>query len=496
MVRNVNKKTFLYTVLFCPILGWMFRNEREEVEEEPTIAGKFRLEQGADIGRRARKLFPRGVMIEGPWESALERTADLLRDKKTKFMFEASFLVDGYSTKADVLRRVPRGWHLVEVKSDANFKDPDHLADMAYTAMVAGRCGVKVKSVSLMLVSKDYRLGMDDRELFKVEDHTDEVFEYVDKFEPLWGQVEALTRGRKPDPELSFRCRSCPVFEKCTGAGVENHVFELPRISEQKFKAMLECGITRIADVPEEFTLTPKQKVVRQCVRFGKPWVGNNFARDLASLEWPANYLDFENISTAVPLYPDVAPYEKIPTQYSIHICSRPGTILRHRDFLADPSRDCRRELAECLIRDLGRAGSIVVYGTHETTLIRGLKTLFPDLSSDLEQLEKRVVNLNTILSDNFYHPEFHGSTSMKVVLPVLVPALSYDDLEIQNGDDAAATFVFMAWGRIQGPEAEHAKKNLCEYCKRDTLALVRVHEELAKYCDFQGRRQTSLKTF
>lgn len=132
----------------------------------------------------------------------------------------------------------------------------------------------------------------------------------------------------------------------------------------------------------------------------------------------------------------------------------------------------------------------------HEAKLIRELKALFPDLSPDLEKLEERVVNLNTILAGNFYHLEFHGSTSMKVVLPALVPALFYDDLEIQNGNDAAATFVYMAWGRIKGPEAEHAKKNLREYCKRDTLALIRIHEELAKYCEFRVGGQTSLETF
>lgn len=494
MTRNVRKDIFI-NALACLTLGWMIRNEEPEVQRAPTLGEKFRMEQGADIGRRAREVFPGGVMVDGPWKSALELTTDLLRDKKTNDMFEASFSTGGYSTKADVLRRVPGGWHLVEVKSATNFKDPDHLADMAYTTMVTSRCGVKVKSVSLMLVSKDYRLGMDDRKLFAEEDYTDEVLEYVGKFEPLWEQIEAQTRGRKPDPELSFRCRSCPIFEECTGADIENHVFDLPRLSEQKFQTMSKVGVTRIGDIPEGFTLTPKQKVVRQCVRSGKPWVGDNLARELTHVKWPVHYLDFENISTAVPLYPDVAPYEKIPTQYSIHIRAQPGADLRHRDFLADPGMDCRRELAKRLIRDLGREGNIVTYGTHETTLIKGLKASFPDLSSDLERLEGRVVNLNSILARNFYHPEFHGSTSMKVVLPVLVPKLSYDDLEIQDGDDAAATFVYMTWGRIKGEEAEHAKKNLREYCKRDTLALVRVHEQLNGYCN-STRAQTSLKEF
>lgn len=36
------------------------------------------------------------------------------------------------------------------------------------------------------------------------------------------------------------------------------------------------------------------------------------------------------------------------------------------------------------------------------------------------------------------YHPDFGGSFSIKRVLPALVPALSYGDLEIQEGELAS----------------------------------------------------------
>jgi hypothetical protein len=34
----------------------------------------------------------------------------------------------------------------------------------------------------------------------------------------------------------------------------------------------------------------------------------------------------------------------------------------------------------------------------------------------------------------HYVHPDFRGSTSIKAVMPVLVPQLSYDDLEIKEG--------------------------------------------------------------
>lgn len=37
-------------------------------------------------------------------------------------------------------------------------------------------------------------------------------------------------------------------------------------------------------------------------------------------------------------------------------------------------------------------------------------------------------------VSSRNYHPEFHGSTSIENVLPVLVPDMSYERMEIGDG--------------------------------------------------------------
>jgi hypothetical protein len=485
-MRNVRKDIFL-NALACPALGWMLRNEADEVERPLSLGEKFRIEQGADIGRRARGLYPDGILVdEQTWGGALKRTAELIGDPNVRTMFEATFFVDGYATKADILKREKGGWHMVEVKSAINLRD-EFIDDMAYTVMVIDRHGVKITGASLMLISGDFRLGMGDDKLFVEVDHTDEVLERVEKFRPYWELVESITRGRKPDPELRFACRDCPIFEDCLGKGVENHIFDIPRLSEQKFEKLMERGITRIEDIPPSFSLTELQDMVRYSVQSGKPHVGAGLKNELVRVSWPAYYLDFETVATAIPLYPDIAPYEKIPTQYSIHKCSGPGKVIDYFEYLADPSRNCRRELAENLIKHLGEKGSIVVYGTFEKNLFNNLAGLFPDLSGELNSLKDRVVNLQAIISGNFYHPDFRGTASIKTVLPALVPDMSYDGLNIQDGNSALAAFVYLARGKYKGAEAEAVKKNLKEYCRQDTFALVRVHEQLANYCNFQG---------
>jgi len=187
-------------------------------------------------------------------------------------------------------------------------------------------------------------------------------------------------------------------------------------------------------------------------------------------------------VMTAIPLYQEVAPYTQIPTQYSIHKCAATGQTTGHYEYLADPSHDSRRNLAEHLIKDLDGEGSIVSYSPFEKAIINGLAKLYPDLEADLLDLVDRIVDLNAIIAKNFYHPEFHGSTSIKVTLPVLVPDLSYADLEIHDGDTAVATFAYLALGRFKAGQAELEKKKLLEYCERDTFAMVRVHKRLMEY--------------
>jgi hypothetical protein len=76
-------------------------------------------------------------------------------------------------------------------------------------------------------------------------------------------------------------------------------------------------------------------------------------------------------------------------------------------------------------------------------------------------------------------HPEFKGSASIKKVLPVLVPELSYNDLDVQNG-----TMAIEAWGKtifdnVSEDEKKETRMNLLKYCELDTLAMVEILDKL-----------------
>jgi hypothetical protein len=278
-----------------------------------------------------------------------------------------------------------------------------------------------------------------------------------------------------------FVCGSCPFFaDHCLGKGVEDSIFELPRLTARKFNGLSALHVTSIADIPEDFDLTEKQERVRRCVVSGKPEIDALIVDDLEAVVLPAFYLDFETVMTAIPLYPELPPYAQVPTQFSVHICSTPGKVEAHREFLApDPTRDCRRELAESLLEALRGKGSIITYSGFEKRIIAELAEALPDLAKQLKGLQGRLVDLYAILNKRVYHPGFHGSGSIKATLPVLVPDMSYEGMEIGDGDTAVALFVKMARGLCSVAEAKRIRAALLNYCKQDTLAMVRLHERL-----------------
>ena len=107
---------------------------------------------------------------------------------------------------------------------------------------------------------------------------------------------------------------------------------------------------------------------------------------------------------------------------------------------------------------------------------------LFPQYSEFLNSINERVHDLMKIFKDGLYsHPKFKGSASIKKVLPVLCPELSYGDLEIQNGNAAVIKWHHMTDGRMTEKEAKQTFQDLLKYCELDTWAMVRIWEELRK---------------
>lgn len=474
MVKRMITKDAFLTAMECTTQGWYLMRDKGGT---PTPGEQLRMEEGKEVHRRAQSLHPNGVYAGKP-----ARTKQLILDSAIEVIFEAAFEVDGYAARADWIRRTQGGWIIGEIKSSLHDDDgpkDEHIDDLAYTCMVLRRSGLPVKSCELVLMNREWRLGMDDPSLFIVSDISEMVVERADEFNQTWERTgPLLLRNARPSPHWCFACRNCDYFEdQCVGVGVRDPIFVLPRLRENKFDELTSRGVFTIQDIPTDFKLSENQAAVAQAIRTREPLVDQELIRSsLDELEWPVGYLDFETVKTAIPLYPGVAPHEQVVTQYSLHVEASPGGELMHQEYLADHSTDCREELASRLIHDTEGCRTIVVYSSFEKTTIRGLAKLLSAMATDLANLEEKLFDLEPVVRKGLVHPDFGGRSSIKVVLPVLAPELSYANLDIGDGSMAIAAFAKLASVKFTEEEIRAVRRALLEYCKLDTLAMLRLN--------------------
>jgi hypothetical protein len=200
-------------------------------------------------------------------------------------------------------------------------------------------------------------------------------------------------------------------------------------------------------------------------------------------------FLDFETIQRAVPVWPGMKPWEQAAAQFSYHERQDDGSYT-HAEFLAEGPEDARPRLAAALVRATATADHVVMYTTFERTRIRGLQATVPHLRAELEALEEKLLDLRPPVKECVYHPAFRGSFSLKDILSPLVPELSYDDLVIVDGRVASveiARLLFVA-DKIPPHERDRVRRELLDYCERDTWATVRLLEELHKLAGASSR--------
>jgi predicted RecB family nuclease len=466
----------------CSTMGW---RRLRAAHTAPNEADLFRLQQGQEIGTLARTLYPNGFLITKVTGKTKEEITRGHIASGTKTLFEATVLAAPFVAKADILQRQNGAWHILEVKS--SFEDTSNIKalidDLAYTVMVFKRGGLAVSTASLVLLSRAYRFSETPARLFDIIDKTEEVLPRTAEFEKAADfRAQALLHDKPPGALLVSACRACDYFgHQCLGAGLAHTVLELPGLHDSKLRWLSAAGIIDLSLAPDDLELNDRQERAKNGALSGKTLVGPGLAEALEAIPWPCRYLDFETVATVLPLYEGHGCHQQVLTQFSIHYRDRVDAEVRHYEYLADASRDCQRELAEALIVAMASEGSIIVYSNFEQTRIKALQDRFPDLNAPLQAILDRLVDLHSLVADYVYHPGFRGSFSIKKVLPALVPTLSYKDLAICDGDTAITRFARMARGEISSADIETTRGELLEYCKLDTLAMVRLHEILLK---------------
>jgi hypothetical protein len=427
------------------------------------------MEQGRQVGRLAQQLFPGGVLVRsGDPEEAIRTTRELIANREAPAIFEAAFEDGGVFVRVDVLqRRRDKRWRLIEVKSTADLKE-HHLDDVAIQYRVLSRSGLDVASCSLAHVNRSYVFpggSIDPPKFFHVRNLT----RRVERLQPkltfqLRSELRVLAMSSAPEIPTGPHCTNpvtCEFYDYCNPVRQNDHVSRIPRIHASAV----------------EDDIQPRAAT---SVQTGQPWFSPELAAKLEKLEYPVYFLDFETVNPAIPRFAGMHPYDHLPFQWSLHIQRELGAEPEHHEFLAEDRSDPRREFIAALCDALGECGGIVVYNQHfESSRLSELAEWLPEYAERINGIQARLYDLLPIIRNHVYHPAFAGSYSLKSVLPALVPQMSYEGMAVADGVDAGLAWESLIRGIGDQAERERLRKALLDYCRQDTLALVKVLRQL-----------------
>jgi predicted RecB family nuclease len=480
-------KAHLLGGLQCARRAWLEVHAPQHATTTPP-GRRALLDAGRAIGRAAHALFPGAVLVDEPsLTAACARTQALLADATTATILEPAFVHGGIAVRPDVLERLGDGtWRLCEVKSGTRVRDV-HLDDLAVQLHVLRGGGMPIASIEVIHVDGEYVYEGGAIVWPRLFTRADVTAEVTARLPEIGARIQALRTDiastEAPAVEPSPHCKTpypCPYWAHCTRDHAADWILRFGHVRPELWATLQAAGIARLGDITDAHDVPLMLRRASQVLQTGREIVMAELAAALHDFGPPADYLDFETISLAVPLYPGTRPYERIPFLWSLHRRDVGGTCT-HADFLADGRSDPRRAVAEALLastRDSDRP--ILVYSEYESDVLAELASALPDLAADLEALRARLRDLLPIMRAHVYHPEFRGSFSLKAVAPALVPGFGYGDLD-DDHDGAEATTAF---ARIVGAgcavdEEARVRSALRAYCARDTEALVRLHDAL-----------------
>lgn len=444
---------------------------------------KHIMDMGTLVGEYARKRFKGGVLITEDHEhlaDAIRATEKAVADGASA-IYEATAAFGNVLSRTDILLKKKNEWDLYEVKSSTSVKDY-HLDDVSFQRHCFEGAGFCIRKTYLMHVNNKYvRQGtIDPKALFVAKDITETVLEKMKGIEDrVENMVGVINRNKCPRVEPGEQCLApfvCPFFDLCNERRPYD-IYELPsggRLAPQ----LAAMGVRYLKDIPDDVPLSDRQRKTVMCARSKKPVVNTKGIHAfLKTLEYPLYYFDFETIASAVPMFDNSRPYENIPFQFSLHIQKRKDGPVVHYDFLHDKKSDPRKPLIRKMLKLLKKKGSIIAYNmSFEKTVIANLMADLPEYSKKLKDLLPRFQDLIIPFRKGLYvHRDFHGSASIKSVLPVMVPSLSYKELEIQEGGSASLAYENWMRGEMTDKEWKRTHRALLKYCKLDTLAMVEI---------------------
>lgn len=472
--------------IICQKRLWLQANRPTEATPS-SVAEEHIKAEGTRVGIKAREmLFPTGALITEIGMAALAPTQVALATQPPA-IFEATFCYDDILVMCDILVNNGDGsWDLIEVKASTRLKS-ETIHDVAIQTYVLRGAGINLRRQRVMLINNSETIRPDHTNLYVDRDVTHQITDTLVEVQRRRADFrDLIAQPDEPSVSIGNHCQKphcCPFKTYCWQDVPEPSIFSIPRLKGQIKTELAAQGILHLADLPEGFPLAAKQQSAVELMLYKREEIDREaLRRQLQTLAYPIYFLDFETDASAIPCHSSLKPYEQIPFQYSCHIRTADGQ-LSHREYLHTDQSDPRHPLLENLLMDIGPVGSVVVYNApFERGVLRKLAELFPSYADPLQSIIDRLWDQLDVFKHHYQSYRFGGSNSIKKVLPVVAPHLSYSELAVNRGDQAQAV-----WNRmIELPDSSEKRKliaDLLAYCKLDTLAMVEIQRHLEETC-------------
>lgn len=460
-------KTRFNEYLECPKSFWLRHNRPAAVAwPAPSAMARTRMRDGQGVEAVSHKFIAHHFGSDGI---------------ETQVTFETPTLL----ARADFIRRASSGAiDIIEVKASTKVKDasgPNHIVDAAFQVLTAKRSGVEIAKVYVVHLDSEYSFDgvLDVTALFMAVDVTEQVEAALVELELEIDAAVAFLADPAFD-EVGCECRFSGVNKRCDAFAFlnpdipEDSAHHLPRIRAAKLR---ECeGAFSLSIIDPEGLSPPQRLVYRACMEgtiMNKPAI----TTFLDSIKFPIHFYDYETTGPAIPCADGYRSYQALPVQFSLHRLSADGG-LEHFEWLAD-GHGQQLALIEALGACVLEEGSAVAWHkSFENGCNQRLAALHPAMEQFLQSLCARTIDLEEPFKKDYVDWAFRGSTSIKKVLPVLCPHLTYPKDAVHDGTGAVE-----AWNEMvettDPTKKLQLRDELFAYCKLDSLAMVEIYRRL-----------------
>jgi len=477
----------------CPKNAWL-RIHKPEIyySTELTEYEQSIIEMGIEVERVSRTLFPHGVLVSGIRAEAQQNTLKYLASNPAGTLFQAVFQREQLLAAIDVFQcdAETGSYSIHEIKSSTEVKE-EHLYDLAFQVVLLRQHGMPIKRASVVHFNPSYaRQGdLDIQQVFTTVDMTTRVDQISgDVIEEIEEARAYLLTETEPVGACSciYKARSkhCTTFEYSNPNVPRYGVHDIVRIgsSAKKLKELIDAGILALEHIPSDIKLTGAQIAQLRAHRTGETVIEKEaIARELGDLTFPLHFIDYETFAPALPLFTHYSPYDQIPLQYSVHIVGSPAEEPIHRDFLHNGLDDPSASFLSSLQQHVGPFGAIIVWNKgFESHVNDCIARRLPAAKDYVIEFNDRIYDLKDIFAKQYFvHKDLCGKVSIKNVLPVLTPHLSYSSLAIHDGATASLEWSKLLSGQLTDGERAALCEQLREYCALDSYGMYAIWQAL-----------------